>query len=193
MAVALKNTITDEHLKGAVDVLANLVRSVQLKRALTGIEPDPGLNFWRVIYGNLTDIAVIDWCKLFGSDDEDHQQVHWKNVFVDQDAFRAGLLQFISLPQSGFETYWREMKSYRDRHAAHLDFDKPRPDRWPSFDHALPSSYYYYAQMLPALRARGMTRYPDDLKSYGEAFLIQAREIGAIAVPATKDIHERVG
>jgi hypothetical protein len=183
MEVLLKNTITDEHLEGAV----------HLKRALTATDPDPGLNFWRVIYGNLTDIAVIDWCKLFGSHDEDHQQVHWKNVFLNQDAFRSGMLQFISLSQSGFEAYWKEMKAYRDRHAAHLDFDKPRPDRWPLLGHALPSSYYYYAQLLPALRARGMTRYPDDLQSYGEAFLVQARDIAGVAMLATKGIHERLG
>ena len=32
--------------------------------------PEPRLNFWRVTYGNFTDMAVIDWCKPFGSDSE---------------------------------------------------------------------------------------------------------------------------
>jgi hypothetical protein len=30
----------------------------------------PSLNFWRLIYGNLLDVAVLEWCKVFGSDAE---------------------------------------------------------------------------------------------------------------------------
>jgi hypothetical protein len=41
------------------------------------------LNFWRLIYGNLMDMAVIEWCKLFGSDSEEHQPAHWKNIIPE--------------------------------------------------------------------------------------------------------------
>jgi hypothetical protein len=50
------------------------------------------LNFWRVINGNLTDMAVLEWCKLFGSDDEQHQPVHRKNIVSDPNQFRTELL-----------------------------------------------------------------------------------------------------
>ena len=62
------------------------------KRVLSALDPDPPLNFWRILHGNLLDTAVLDWCKLFGSDDEEHQKTHWKNVVADRDAFRAELL-----------------------------------------------------------------------------------------------------
>jgi hypothetical protein len=191
--LALKATATDEHLKGAVNILANLVRSAHLKRALTRIEPEPALNFWRVIYGNLLDMAVIEWCKLFGSDNENYQQVHWKNMFQDESAFRDGLYRHLGISASAFLAYWEELKTYRDTAAAHLDLIKPRLPFYPTLDHAIASSYYYYAQLLPVLRDRGMTRYPDDLQAYGEAFLVQTVDIASKAMMATKNIHERLG
>jgi len=191
--LALKATVTDKHLKGAVIILANLVRSAHLKRALTHVDPDPALNFWRVIYGNLLDMAVIEWCKLFGSDNEDHQQVHWKNVFQDESAFRDGLHQCLGISRNAFFAYWEELKTYRDTAAAHLDLVKPRVPFYPTLDHAIASSCYYYAQLIPALRDRVMTRYPDDLQAYGEAFLVQTVDIASKAMMATKNMHERLG
>jgi hypothetical protein len=61
-----------KRLSDAVEVLANLVRNIQLRRELSAACAAPHLNFWRVIYGDLSDIAVLEWCKLFGSDDEEH-------------------------------------------------------------------------------------------------------------------------
>ena len=54
------------------------MRTIQLRRTLHAVWADPPLNFWRVIYGNLTDMAVLEWCKLFGSDDDQNQPIHWK-------------------------------------------------------------------------------------------------------------------
>jgi hypothetical protein len=56
----------------AAQVLGILVWNILLKRALHTADRNPRLNFWRVQYGNLMDMAVIDWCKLFGSDDVEH-------------------------------------------------------------------------------------------------------------------------
>ena len=55
-------------LKDVIDVLVSMARNIQLKRAVTAADPDPTLNFWRVQYGNLLDVAVLDWCKLFGAE-----------------------------------------------------------------------------------------------------------------------------
>jgi len=191
--LALKAAVTDEHLKGAVTILANLVRSAHLKRALTRADPAPSLNFWRVIYGNLLDMTVLEWCKLFGSDNEDHQQVHWKNMFHDESAFRDGLYRHLGISSDDFFAYWKELKTYRDTAAAHLDLAKPLVPFYPKLDHAIASSYYYYAQLLPALRNRGMTQYPDDLQAYAEAFLAQTVDIASKAMMATKNIDGRLG
>ena len=57
--------------------LVYLVRSAAIKRALTAVDAKPRLNFWRLIYGNQLDVAVLEWCKIFGSDGE---ATHWKGV-----------------------------------------------------------------------------------------------------------------
>jgi hypothetical protein len=64
----------------AKDILATIVRNVHLRRELVKVCAEPKLNFWRVMYGNLTDTAALEWCKLFGSDDSETQPVHWKSL-----------------------------------------------------------------------------------------------------------------
>ncbi len=62
-----------ETLLDAAQVLTNLVRNIHLRRELKAVCPDPHLAFWRLIYGDLSDITVLEWCKLFGSDDDERQ------------------------------------------------------------------------------------------------------------------------
>ena len=181
-----------DQLKAVVGVLGNLVRSAYLKRALAQVDADPHLNFWRVMHGNLLDMAVIEWCKLFGSDDAERQKLHWKNVFDDHEAFRSGLLAHLGIDRAALDAYWKQMKNYRDQHAAHADFEKRDVTHYPVLDHAIASACYYYAHVIVELRRQGVRLYPDDLKPYGEAFLAQATEIAAIAVAATADIPEMV-
>lgn len=182
-----------EHLIG---IIAAFVRSVHLKRAMHGVEPNPHLNFWHVIYGNLLDMAVIDWCKLFGSDHEEHQPVHWKNVVANDkhDEFRAGLFAAIGVTREEWFTYWEEMKDYRDKQAAHFDptfFDKAR--RFPDFDLALEAAYYYYHWILEDMRSRGVQlRYPDDIRDYCQRFSEKAKEVAIKAINATADLKETV-
>ncbi len=182
-----------DQLIAVVNILANLVRSVHLKRVLSDVDPDPALNFWRIFHGDLLDMAVIDWCKLFGSDDEEHQKTHWKNVMSDRDAFRAELFGALGIDAKAWGSYWSEMKNYRDQHAVHRDFSKSDVTHYPTLDFALQSSYVYYRYVIAELRKQGVTRYPDDLAKYGEAFAAQAKEIAASALAATKDMKERVG
>jgi hypothetical protein len=181
-----------DQLTAAINVLGNLVRSVHLKRVLAGLDPDPSLNFWRVMHGTLLDIAVLEWCKLFGSDDEEHQQTHWKNVVSDVDAFRAELLGQLGIDAKRWEAYWKEMKNYRDQHVAHRDFSKSDVYHYPTFDLALESSRIYYRYVIAELRKAKINRYPDDLGSYGDAFAAQAKVIGEKAIAATRGIEERV-
>ena len=189
-----KKGSTIEHLTDAIDTLVNLVRSVYLKRALTKVERNTELNFWRVMYGNLLDVAVVEWCKLFGSDNEHHQHVHWKNVFRDQEGFRAGLLRHVGVTRKAWHAYWNEMKTYRDMSAAHLDSNRrTKVRRFTELGQALTSSAYYYGKAVEELRRRGAgLHYPDDLKAYGEQFFAQAIEIAEKALAATRNIRDRV-
>ena len=66
-----------EQLIDHVFRLIHLTRSVMMKRALTAVDANPHLNFWRLIQGNQLDIAVLEWCKVFGSENE---ATHWKEM-----------------------------------------------------------------------------------------------------------------
>jgi hypothetical protein len=187
------NSMADQvQLTEAVNILGNLVRSVHLKRVLTALDPDPALNFWRVMHGTLLDIAVLEWCKLFGSDNEEHQKTHWKNVVANQDAFRHQLLDGLRIDMNAWKAYWQEMKNYRDQHVAHRDFNKSDVTHFPKLDLALQSSSIYYRYVITELRKLGVARYPDDLRLYGEAFADQAKTVAEKALEATQDIKERV-
>lgn len=183
---------TQEKLLGALQVVVNLTRCIALKRALTEVEPDPALNFWRVMHGNLLDMAVLEWCKLFGSDDEDHQQVHWKNLFANEDEFRAGLLARVGMDKRAWAAYWTQMRAYRDQHVAHLDFDKRDVTSYPDLGPAQSSCAYYYSRLIQELRGLGEERFPSDLGDYYEAFLAQSVEVAHAAVASTASFEERV-
>lgn len=181
-----------EHLIATVNILASLVRSVHLKRVLSGLDPDPALNFWRLLHGNLLDIAVLEWCKLFGSDDEEHQKAHWKNVVPDKDAFRTSLLKAMEIDGKAWDAYWKEMKTYRDQNVAHRDFSNPNVTHYPKLDLALESSYFYYQYLIAELRKQGVKSYPDDIREYCRKFAEQAKTIADKALTATREVKESV-
>jgi hypothetical protein len=63
--------------------------------------------------------AIIDWCMVFGADSN---EVHWKNVAVDeetQNAFRSHLLAITGLTKEQWHGYWLDMTTFRNSFAAH--------------------------------------------------------------------------
>lgn len=177
-----------------LNLIANIIRNAHLKRILSELDPDPHLNFWRVMHANLLDMAVIDWCKLFGSDDEEHQKTHWKNLIQEaqHDDFRRELYRALGTDEAGYRAYWTEMKNYRDQHAAHRDFAKNDVKNYPRLGWAVDSCAIYYRHVIAKLRENGVTRYPNDIADYGKAFAEQASAIAQKALAATKDLEERV-
>jgi len=105
----------------ATNIFAAIVRNVHLRRELSNACAEPALNFWRLIYGNLTDAAVLEWCKLFGADDNEKQPVHWKSLVEDQDEFRNKLLASLNISRAEWDEYWKQLKAYRDHAVAHYD------------------------------------------------------------------------
>ena len=168
--------------------LVNVVRSAQLKRSLASVDRDPALNFWRSIYGNLLDVAVLEWCKVFGSDAEG---THWKSIVDDHDAFRSSLLAKLKIDDAGWRVYRDSMKDYRDTLIAHHNEDQA-PDIYPTLDLALEASYFYYEYLLQELRELGETRFPDDLREYSEEFALQATDIAKEALGATAGFTEEI-
>ena len=181
-----------------IGIIVAFVRNVHLKRVMHDVDPEPHLNFWRMIHGNLLDVAVMEWCKLFGSDHEEHQPMHWKNVVPreEHEGFRAGLLNALGVPQKTWEAYWQQMKEYRDNHAAHFNAEFLRPENdphYPEFDLALEAAYFYYDWILKDMRNPGVQlRYPEDIRDYCRRFSEQASEVATKAISSTADLEETV-
>jgi hypothetical protein len=175
------------------EVLGALVRNILLKRALHTADPNPRLIFWRIQYGNLMDLAVIDWCKLFGSDDAERQPIHWKNIADDQDRFRSALLKALAMTREDWESYWQGMKKYRDFTAAHHDPRRAEIANYPVLDKALDSAFFYFEYIQHEMRKLGEDLQPADVRMYATAFEANCLEIARIALDATKDVAETVG
>lgn len=129
-----------EELTSHLFRLIHLARSAKMKRALTATEPEPTLNFWCLIYGNQLDIAVLEWCKVFGSDGE---ATHWKKIVfpADHNQFRDELFTLLGITADEWGIYWSEMKGYRDNLVAHHIEMKKIPN-YPILDIALKSSFF---------------------------------------------------
>lgn len=185
-------------MKDAIKIISSIVWNVHLKRTLVAVDDQPHLNFWRVIYGNFVDVAVIDWCKLFGSHNEESQPLHWKNVVPNDkhDEFREGLYDAVGVTEAEWLVYWQEIKNYRDKHAAHFDAEYLSPEnnpQYPVFDWALDAVYYYYEWILDYLQVRGdLHAYPKDIRNYCERFQVQAEEAANRAIAATANMEETV-
>ncbi|WP_372777938.1 hypothetical protein [Litorivivens sp.] len=82
-----------------------------MKSALTTIDEDPKLNFWRLIHGGFLDLAVLEWCKVFGSNAE---PTHWKGVVEDRVAFTEALLNSVGLNRDEWDSYWNHLKKKGD-------------------------------------------------------------------------------
>lgn len=170
--------------------LVHISRSALMKRALTAVDPDPHLNFWRLIHGNQLDIAVLEWCKVFGSDSE---ATHWKKIVpvAEHGNFRNDLLASLALTPASWTSYWKEMKEYRDNLAAHHN-ELNKIENYPVLDIALKSSFFYYRYLIKELRRLGDTRFPDDLETYSSRFEEQVRDVASRAISATAEMKERV-
>lgn len=184
--------MTQAGLHATINTIASVVRNIHLKRALASVDKNPSLNFWRLINSDVFNVAVLDWCKLFGSDDEEHQPVHWKNVVSDVTVFRSDLLNYLCIDECLWKTNWNRMKRYRDTQVAHLDFKQPRVDYYPDLELALQSTYFYYDHVLPLWRALGNNCFPADIRDYCTRFADQSKTIALTALSSTGHFEELV-
>lgn len=179
-------------IRVAIDICAAIVRTIHLRHELGIACAAPELNFWRLIYGTLTDAAFLEWCKVFGADDSDTQPVHWKSIVNDQDGFRNDLLTALSVSKQEWNDYWIEMKTYRDHAVAHFDPRQVEITRYPPFDLALKSSYFFYSYLRSELSKLGDGLLPENLEDYCRRFAKKCNEAATVALGSTKHIRETV-
>ncbi len=165
------------------ELLVQIVRCIHLKRELSKVNPDPTLYFWRLMYGGLLDLAILNWTKIFGSNAE---PTHWKGIVDDDhhEAFRSDLLSSSGLTENEFSEYWKNMKTYRDEAVAH-HADSPSFTHYPKLDVALKSCYFYYRFVIKKARELGETKYPDSLEEYCKGFASQTSAVAKLALEAT--------
>lgn len=170
--------------------LVYLSRVAMLKRAIEAVDQEPHLNFWRIIVGSQLDVAVLEWCKVFGSNKE---ASHWKQVVPKEEhaTYKAGLLAILKYSEAQWTDYWEHMKAYRDNLVAH-HIDGHNVGTYPDLTPALESAAYHYRYLLPRIRELDHTAYPEDLLTYQRDFQGLAIKVAAAALNATKDIPESV-
>jgi hypothetical protein len=134
------------------------------------------------------DMAVLAWCKLFGSDDAERQPVHWKNVAIDQPSFRAALLAGLAIDDATWLAYWEEMKKYRDMEVAHHDLRRISIWTYPRLDHASNSGCYYFDYVRAELKKFGIDQQPGDIRRYARIFEEGCFEAATAAMNATSDM-----
>ena len=88
-------------------------------------EYHPKASFWRQVNSNFFDMAVLDWCKLFGDQKETPRKRlgkhHWRKMVSDPEEFEGRLLAQLATDAEGFASLITKMRDYRDTFVAHLD------------------------------------------------------------------------
>lgn len=100
-------------------------------------------NIERTINGNFMDMAVLEWCKLFG--ETRHEPQHWQRVIlcVDQRReFKAGLVKALGCSNGDWNATRRRCLAYRNDFLAHLGSEPTMLT--PMLDPVLKSAAHYY-------------------------------------------------
>jgi hypothetical protein len=93
--------------------------------------------------GNFLDIAVLEWCKIFGSVKEKH---NWGRIVIDNNLFENGLHENIDCTKEEFTIYQDVMLTYRDKFVGHLDEENTMDI--PDLTKAIKSTLYLYQHLL---------------------------------------------
>lgn len=143
--------------------------------------------FGATVNGNMLDIAVLEWCKLFADGEARH---HWKRFVrtdADQQQFLGGLLTTTGISLHDWKRYLDEMRVYRDKFVAHLDDQNVM--QIPRLEIALKCVFFLYAHVrktAPAeiFQSAHLAHLPDDLTAYFEACRDDGRSVYAKTGPA---------
>ena len=83
-------------------------------------KPHAGRNFWVNANGNFVEIALLEWCKVFG---DPKGAYSYKKCVGDSVTVGAQLLTAVGKLQQEWDDYIDAMRKYRDKFVAHWDED----------------------------------------------------------------------
>ena len=138
-------------------------------------------NFWTATANGHLDIAVIEWCKLFGVNDN---ATHWKKNVDDKKAFRKELLAYLKKSRKEWDAYWASVVDYRNKEVAHFDPGfSPRQVPWLDTAYeAMKFAYEYFQYPKSGL--------PPNLEDYENKYRPVAKEIIQSAISQTAKIKD---
>jgi hypothetical protein len=152
----------NERLRRVVLLCAHCVRNLAYHRASHTKLVNRSTDFWRTIDGNFLDIAVLEWCKLFGDEKAKHS---WQSVVTDRARFYSELLKHMDMTATEFDDYSGEVRKYRDKFIAHLD--DARVMDIPFMDRARHSVEFYHRYVVETeVTEGGLNKLPNDLVAY---------------------------
>ena len=124
--------------------LMAFAQAVHVRRMVQGIALEPKQTFWIMTMNLLIESASIEWCKVFGSRDE---QTHWTQSFPNEahEELRAQLLAKLGLTLKEWEKYRDTIVGYRNQVVAHHDLNASVA-AYPQFDSALMAADFMFAQ-----------------------------------------------
>lgn len=99
-------------------------------------------NFWSEISHNALELAILNWCHLFGQR-KDH--LHWSNVLKSKELFKEELLSYLEVTEEKWTEYWGQLKKYRDKDVAHVEIINY--SMIPSLEIAIHSVAFYYSKI----------------------------------------------
>lgn len=112
------NLTKTERLRRVALLCCHFERNLAYYRAWHGgLTPGDYGEILATIDGNFIDMAVIEWCKIFGDIKGKH---HWRKV-VDHQDFETEMLKYLNQSSEEFKNYVNENREYRDKFIAHLD------------------------------------------------------------------------
>ena len=133
-------------------------------------------SFWFEISRNALDLAILDWCHLFGSRKD---ALHWSKVLHETEHFKSHMLSHIETSEERWDEYWNQLKVYRDKDLAHIEVKNT--SMIPPMDIAINSTAFYYSRITTELTELGRTRHKQMsffqiLESYEKQYSKQAEK-----------------
>lgn len=177
-----------QSLERVVGNCLDFARNLPYHRALKNYIDNKTLHFWIYISNNSIDLAVLKWFHMFGYHNDD---LHWKQVVSDKDAFRQQLYSYVNMNEDEWKTHRNELKDYREKDVAHIEV-RLRSEI-PEMGIALRAAAHYYEYSRNELHDVYDPPSPYRLDEYCESSLKQAERVVESAYSATKHIKERVG
>jgi len=117
-------------------------QSIRIRRMIEGIALAPKQTFWIMTVNLLADTATIEWCKVFGSRDED---THWTRVLPKEkhEEVRAALLGELGISKAEWEEYHDGILRYRNELVAHHD-PNASVAKYPHYDKAIVAANFMF-------------------------------------------------